>query len=153
MKYTVLELRKSKLPLTEESNLDLSEDLNGFEDILSSSECNVVETLTKHDSFYQVDAKIKIQLVLESSISLKEVPYDIETEATFLFTDNKEDANENDAILIENGTIDTKDAILTEILCNKPMTVCLPGEVYNSDDSEEDSINPAFASLADLLKN
>ncbi len=152
MRYTTLDLRKMKLPITETSEIDFSSDLIGLEDILSCSKATVVETLTKQDSFYQVDCSIKINLMIESSISLKEVPYEIVTNATFLYTDNKDDVSEYDAILIENGVIDTYDAILTEILCNKPMTVRLPGEEYNNDEDESEKINPAFAGLADLLK-
>ena len=152
MKFSVLELRKTKLPITQTSEIDFSNELNGFEDIISSEICNVSETISRNDGFYSVDATISIKLTLESAISLKEVPYEINTRTTFLFTENKEDVEDSDAILIENGEIDTFDAILTEILCNKPMTVSLPGEEYKNEESEEESINPAFASLADLLK-
>ena len=152
MRYATSDLRKMQLPLTEESEIDFSNDLIGLEDILSCSKAKVVETISKQDTFYKVDASIKINLVIESAISLKEVPYEIVTNVTFLYTFDKDDVSEFDAILIENGVVDTYDAILTEILCNKPMTVCLPGEEYKNDDDDKDNINPAFASLADLLK-
>ncbi len=152
MRYATSDLRKMQLPLTETSEIDFSSELIGLEDILSCSKANVVETISKQDTFYKIDASININLIIESAISLKEVPYEINTNVTFLYTNDKDDVSEFDAILIENGMIDTYDAILTEILCNKPMTVCLPGEVFTSDEEDNDNINPAFAGLADLLK-
>jgi uncharacterized metal-binding protein YceD (DUF177 family) len=153
MKYTISQLRKLNLPLYEESEFDFSNDLNGFEDILSSSKAAVKETLSKlDDNLYHLNAHIKIDLVLESSITLKKVPYAIDTILDVDYT--TQDVTDEDAILVENGTIDTTDAILTEILCQKPMTVRNQGEEFESDSVEEakDDVNPAFAGLADLLK-
>ena len=155
MKYTLLQLKKIKLPLTLEETFDFSEDLNGFEDILDSSEAVVTETLSQHGDVFVVKAHIKISLTLESCISLKRVPYVVDTDAVFEYTSNQEVSEDSDAIVIEKGTFDTRDAILTEILCNKPMTISLDGEEFEDDVvevEEEDKINPAFSGLADLLK-
>ncbi len=153
MKYTILELRKLNLPLSETNEFDFSEELNGFEDILSSSKAAVEETLSKlDDNFYHLKAHIKIDLVLESAITLEKVPYAIDTILNVDYT-TLQNVTDEDAIIVENNTIDTYDAILTEILCQKPMTVRNEGEEFESDVvEEEDKINPAFASLADFLK-
>lgn len=153
MKYTILELKKLNLPLNEVTEFDFSEELNGFEDILSSSKATVEETLTKlNDDYFHLKAHIKIDLVLESAITLEKVPYAIDTILNVDYT-TLQNVTDEDAIIVENNTIDTYDAILTEILCQKPMTAKNPGEEFESDlEEEEDKINPAFASLADFLK-
>lgn len=153
MKYTILELKKLNLPLNEVNEFDFSEELNGFEDILSSSKATVEETLSKvDDTFYHLKAHIRIDLVLESAITLEKVPYAIDTILNVDYT-TLQNVTDEDAIIVENNTIDTYDAILTEILCQKPMTARNEGEEFESDlEEEEDKINPAFASLADFLK-
>ena len=91
---------------------------------------------------------------MEDSISLKEIPYLIETTAEEIFST---DASMEDVFVIDGITIDTKEAILTNILINKPMSVT--NEEFESDFDEdedveevsEEYINPAFASLKDLL--
>ncbi len=154
MKYTLLQLKKTKLPLTVDETFDFKEELNGFEDILDSGIANVKETLEQHGDIYLVKAHINISLTLESCISLKKVPYVVDTDAQFEYISSAEQSENSDAIVIENGTIDTREAILTEILCNKPMTVYLDGEEFEDDieEDDDDKINPAFSSLADLLK-
>ena len=157
MKYTIFQLRKLNMPFSVEESIDFSKDLDGFEDILRSSIANVKETIRKvDDNTFIVEANIKICLILESSISLEEIPHDIDITEKFEYTLDKSLAEDSDAILIENNTVDTYDSILTEILCNKPMTSIIEGEEFISDEveekTEEENINPAFASLADLLK-
>jgi uncharacterized metal-binding protein YceD (DUF177 family) len=154
MKYAIPQLRKFKMPLRETSEIDFSQELNGFEDVLSSSKALVDETLSQiSEDTYNLKASIKITLTLQSAISLKEVPYAIDTVLDIEYTTNK-GTEDSDAIVIENNTIDTYDAILTEILCQKPMTVTLDGEEFIDEAPEDDTekINPAFQGLADLLK-
>ena len=154
MKYAIAQLKKFKMPLRETSEIDFSQDLNGFEDILSSSKATVEETLSQiTDDTYRLKAHIQIMLTLQSAISLKEVPYAIDTVLDIEYTTNK-GTEDSDAIVIENNTIDTYDAILTEILCQKPMTVKLDGEEFVDEAPEDDTnkINPAFQGLADMLK-
>ena len=156
MRYTLLQLKKTKLPLTENQEIDFSEELNGFEDIVDSSIAEISETLTQlSEDIYIVKAHIKISLTLESCITLEKVPYVVDTDCEFEYTTNAQLSENSDAIVIEKGTIDTRDAILTEILCNKPMTICKDGEEFVDDIvevEEENPINPAFSGLADLLK-
>jgi uncharacterized metal-binding protein YceD (DUF177 family) len=154
MKYAIPQLRKFKMPLRETSEIDFSQELNGFEDVLSSSKALVDETLSQiSEDTYNLKASIKITVTLQSAISLKEVPYAIDTVLDVDYTLDKS-TEDSDAIVIENNTIDTTDAILTEILCQKPMTVTLDGEEFIDEAPEDDTekINPAFQGLADLLK-
>ncbi len=156
MKYTVFQLRKLKMPFEVDEEFDLSNDLDGFEDILKSTPAHVIEKISQvSDDTWEIKAHISIILTLQSSISLKEIPYKVECDTEFEYTLDKDLANDSDAILVENNTIDTTDAILTEILCQKPMTSCYDDEEFESDiatDDSNDKINPAFAGLADLLK-
>ena len=56
------------------------------------------------------------------------------------------------AFLIEGVTLNTKEAILTNILCEKPMSFTKENFVSDvEEETEDDNINPAFASLKDLL--
>lgn len=151
MQLTLAQLRKLTFPYTCEESLDLSKELDGFEDIQSSSLVNVKTTIRERGiDTYLVKLQIHVDLVLEDAVSLKGVPYSIDTEAEEIFsTDDEID----DVFLIEGMTLNTKEAIITNILCEKPMSYTR--EEFESDveeePEEEDKINPAFASLKDLL--
>ncbi len=134
--------------------LDLSKDLDGFEDILSSSTCKVEGTLKERGiDTYLYEFSISIDLELEDAISLKAIPYKINAKASELFTT---DETLDDVIVIEGQTLDTYDAVLTAVICNKPMAYTeedFEDDVDDEDDNkvETEKINPAFASLKDLL--
>ena len=96
---------------------------------------------------------ISIELTLVDSISLKEVSYTVETDAEEIYTT---DDSIDDAFFIDGQTLDTKEAILTNILIAKPMSYTLEDDFYDEIEGEEieeeeEYINPAFASLKDLL--
>jgi uncharacterized metal-binding protein YceD (DUF177 family) len=90
---------------------------------------------------------------MEDSVSLKEISYIIEADAEEIYT--TDDLIE-DGFVIEGQTVDTKEAVLTNVLIAKPMSYTLE-EDYSFDneeeieEEEEEYINPAFASLKDLL--
>ena len=150
MQLTLAQLRKLSFPYSFEEQIDLSNELNGFEDIKSSSLVSVSYLIKERGiDTYLVKFKIHVDLVLEDSVSLKAVSYPIDTEVEELFTT---DDSIDDAFIIEGMTLNTKEAILTNILCEKPMSYT--EEEFESDideEDEEDKINPAFASLKDLL--
>lgn len=151
MRFTLAQLRKFSMPYSFDESLDLSNELDGFEDIISSKPCEV-HTVIKERGIdtYLCTFNIRIEVVMEDSVSLKEVPYTIETTAEEVFST---DDSIDDVFLIDGQTLDTKEAILTNILVNKPMS--LTNEEFESDIEEEEpeerKINPAFASLKDLL--
>ncbi len=151
MRFTLAQLRKLKMPYSYDESLDLSEELNGFEDIISSKPC-LVSTKVKERGLdtYLFSFNIKIEIIMLDSISLNEIPVTIETDAEEIFTT---DDSIIDAFLIDGITLDTKEAILMNILINKPMSITEEeyDEEYIEEDDKDDSINPAFASLKDLL--
>lgn len=150
MQFALAQLRKLAMPYSYDESLDLSDELDGFEDIISSKPCEV-HTVIKERGIdtYLCIFNIRIELMIEDSVSLNAIPYVIETTAEEIFTTDPEN---EDYFLIEGQTLNTKEAILTNILINKPMSVT--DEEFESDIEEEEEvekINPAFASLKDLL--
>ena len=150
MRFTLAQLKKYIMPYSYEETLDLSSDLDGLEDIVKSSPCVIKSTIyDRGDDTYKVSFNIKITLTLEDSITLKHFDFPIDVDAEEIFS--TDEANE-DAFLISGITLDTKEAIIANILINKPMTTS--SEEFESEieeDEPEEKINPAFASLKDLL--
>ena len=152
MKFTIAQLRKLSMPYQFSEDIDLSSDLNGLEDILKVLSTHVTETIyNRGDDSYRIDFTIDCNLILSDSITLEEIEYPINAKASEVFsTDEKEE----DAFLIEGITLDTKEAIIANILCNKPMSITnYEDEISDveEDNKEDDHVNPAFASLKDLL--
>jgi len=152
VKFTIAQLRKLSMPYQFSEDIDLSSDLNGLEDILKVLSTHVTETIyNRGDDSYRIDFSIDCNLVLSDSITLEEIEYPIKVSASEVFSTNED---EDDAFLIEGITLDTKEAIITNILCNKPMSITNSDIEINDvevDSKEDDHVNPAFASLKDLL--
>ena len=154
MRFTLAQLRKLQMPYKVFEKLDLSADLDNFEDIIRTSNVEVnYEIRERGLDTYLVTFNFKVELIMQCSISLKEVPFTIEGNAEELFSTND---NLEDVFLIEGQTLDTYEAVLTNVLINKPMTVVAEGVDFESDeepeeDTQEEKINPAFAKLKDLL--
>ncbi len=140
------------MPYKFNDELDLSIDLDGFEDILSSSVCKVEGTLKERGiDTYLYEFSFSIELILEDAISLKAIPYEINAKASELFTKDK---SLEDASIIDGETLNTYDAVLTAVLCNKPMAYTkesFEDDVDIDEIDEDNSINPQFAALKDLL--
>ncbi len=158
MRYTLAQLRKMKFPYTETNQFDFKSELDGFEDIISSSEAKVIETIANigPDS-YKVEMDISINLFLECAVTLEKIPYSIRTKACEYYTFDKETADNGDYVYLEGQTLDTKDEVLSDILIEKPMKSVKDGvdffdENIEDDEVEQEYINPAFAGLKDLLK-
>lgn len=152
MRLTLAQLRKVTFPYMVEEEIDLSEDLNDFEDIVSSKPCKV-KTVIKERGIdtYLVVLDIHQELEIIDSITLEKIPYVIETKAEEIYTTS---TDIEDAFVIDGITLDTKEAIVTNILINKPMSVSysdFEDDDESFDDEEDSNINPAFASLKDLL--
>jgi len=157
MRLALAQLRKLRFPYEMEEDMDLSEDLNGYEDIRESGIAHITYKITMLDTDkYLIHMNINIDLVLESAISLKPINKSIHAESDEVYM--QDPPFESDINPFDGQTLDTKEAIITNILCEKPMRSILEGEEFESGDDvldqEEDpnKINPAFASLADLLK-
>ena len=152
MKWALAQLNKIQMPYTFDECLDLSE-LNGFENIKTISNVNVRTTIKEYgDDTYQCEFIIKADIELEDSVSLEVINYHIDTKAEELYT-TREDMD--DATIIDTNTLDTKEAIIAAILSEKPVSISNYDYVDESDEDDstedEDNINPAFASLKDLL--
>lgn len=155
MRLAIAQLRKLKMPYSFTEELDLSDELNGFEDIISSSMAKVKGVIDEvsHDR-YLVSMDIFVTLKVTSAISLREIDLPISTSVEEIYSKQKEEYEDEDINIIEKDTLDTKDAIVTQILCEKPMRSVGDDEEYISDDDSfpDEDLNPAFSSLKDLLK-
>ncbi|HIT43430.1 TPA: hypothetical protein IAA91_01120 [Candidatus Avacholeplasma faecigallinarum] len=151
MQFTLAQLRKLIMPYSFDEVLDLSNDLDGFEDIISVKPCKV-HTIIKERGIdtYACIFDISVDIIMQDAVSLKEIPYHIETKAEEIFST---DDTIEDVFLIDGQTLDTKEAIVTNILINKPMIVSKEEFEFDeqADQDDEEYINPAFASLKDLL--
>lgn len=151
MRMTLAQLRKVAMPYHITEELDLSNELAGFEDVRSVKPVKVNYTICERgiDTYY-VTFSFEVELVMECSVTLQDVPYVIKDFAEEIFTT---DDSIEEAFIIEDQTLDTKEAVLTNILINKPMTVVAPGVDFTDDVTfeEQDDINPAFAKLKDFL--
>ena len=154
MRLTLAQLRKFRMPYKFEEDLDLNEELISFEDILESGLAHVTGVINEvaHDEF-EVELDIKVDLILEGAITLARVPYVVKAYARELFVVTKTD--DSAYFMIKGQTLDTTEAVVTNIICNKPMRVVAPGATFKSDIEEEpekkEYVNPAFSSLKDLL--
>lgn len=154
MKLTLAQLRKLQMPYRNSEELDLKAELVDFEDIIDTSLVHVdYEIRERGIDTYLVDFKYEVTLTMQCSITLNAVDYLIKEEGSEIFSTTDE---VEDVFLIEGQTLDTKEAIVTNILINKPMTVSTEGAEFISDEEpeeeiEEEKINPAFAKLKDLL--
>ena len=152
MKISIKELKTLKFPYSHSEDLDLEESLVGFEDILDASLCHVEYKIRRiDDSSYEFEFNISISLGIESSITLKRLPLEISSNFVEIYSTDDDYVESEDAILIEDGVIDTYDAVLTEILSNKPMSSHEEDEEFVDEGQDEEYINPYFAALDDIL--
>lgn len=152
MRLTLAQLHKLSMPYHTSEELDLESELSGFEDILSVSKVKVDYVIHERGlDTYFITFSFKVNLVMQCAITLQDVPYTISESAEEIFTT---DDQLEEAFIISNQTLDTKEAVLTNILIHKPMKIIAEGVEFDSDDDsleESDGINPAFAKLKDLL--
>lgn len=154
MRLALAQLRKLTLPYEASEDLDLTSELNGYEDIISSEPAHIKYIISELSlDKYLVHMEISIDLVVESAISLKHINKSISCSSDEIYLQNP--SIDEDVNPFDGQTLDTREAVLTNILCEKPMRSIGEGESFESDeieDEEEEKVNPAFASLADLLK-
>ena len=153
MRFTLAQLRKLRMPYHFTEELDLSDELNDFEDIISVENCIVNGEIRERGiDTYMIKFEITSDLIMRCAVTLEEVPYRIETTAEEVFSN---DETLEDAFPIEGQTDDTKEAVLTNVLIAKPMSYTVEEdyefEQEDFEEEEEEYINPAFASLKDLL--
>lgn len=152
MRFTLAQLNKLQLPYEFIDDVDLKDDLIGLEGILDIKSLNVKGKIkSEFNGIYKIGFELQCVLVLECAISLKPVEYEIETSFDEEFSLNEND----DCFLINGQTLDTKEAIITNLLINKPVRVIADGESFEDEDDhfedEETVSNNPFESLKDLL--
>ncbi len=152
MRFTLAQLNKLQLPYEFIDDVDLKDDLIGLEGILDIKSLNVKGKIkSEFNGIYKIGFDLQCVLVLECAISLKPVEYEIETSFDEEFSLNEND----DCFLINGQTLDTKEAIITNLLINKPVRVISDGESFDDEDDhfedEETVSNNPFESLKDLL--
>ena len=115
MKLTLAQLRKLQMPYRYSEELDLKDDLVDFEDIIDTSLVHVdYEIRERGIDTYLVEFKYEVTLTMQCSITLNEVDYVISEEGSEIFSTTDE---VEDVFLIEGQTLDTKEAILTNVIC------------------------------------
>lgn len=151
MRLTLAQLHKLAMPYHCTEELDISDELTGFEDIRSMSKVIVEYDIHERGlDTYFITFRFKVDLIMQCAITLQDVPYTISAEAEEIFTT---DDTIEEAFIITGQTLETKEAVVTNVLIQKPMTVYAEGISFEDEGSieEEDTINPAFAKLKDLL--
>ena len=151
MKFTLAQLRKLSFPYEYHETLDLSDKLNGLEDILKSGPCDVYTAINlAGEDDYVLNFDIEIDIVVQDAVSLKEIPLHLDIKSKELYSTDKD---KDDCTIIEGLTLDTSEAIIASILENKPMTSTNEdfADEIDEEDEKEENVNPAFASLKDLL--
>ena len=155
MRLTLAQLRKLPMPYKCHEELDLSSDLDNFEDIIKAHNVSVdYEIRERGLDTYLVTFSYHVDLIMQCCITLQEVACQVKGNAEEIFTT---DSNLEDAFYIEGQTLDTREAVLTNVLISKPMKVVAEGVTFEDDVDleaekvEEKKINPAFAKLKDLL--
>lgn len=154
MRFTLAQLRKFTMPYAFSDDVDLKS-LIGFESILDITNLKIEGVINRVDNeTYEITFKLVCDLVLECAITLKPVPYHIDTEFKEIFATDESD----EAFKIDGQTLDTQEAIITNLLINKPVNVYAEGASFTDEDEkfpdeveEERKVNPAFESLKDLL--
>jgi uncharacterized protein len=154
LKWTIHELiKKANYDNLIDEKIDLRNYLREEDEDL----VDLLETSVNGDYFYfpsdnlfEFNLHIKTTLIMLCSISLEEVPIDLEFDSQIKFSVNYID---DDTHVIDGITIDLKPYIFSEILVEKPMKVIKKG-VYETFKEEvtkltedEKQINNPFAKL------
>jgi hypothetical protein len=99
MQLTLVQLRKVAFPYTVDEDLDLTNELNGFEDIISISLVHVHSDIRERGiDTYEISFHSSCELTLEDSVSLEPISYPLDTGAVEIFTT---DSDLEDAFLID----------------------------------------------------
>ena len=153
MRLALAQLRKLTLPYEASEDLDLTSELNGYEDIISSEPAHVDYVITEVSlDKYLVKMDITINLVIESAISLRHLNKSISCTSEEIYVQNP--GIDEDVNPFIGQTLDTKEAVLTNILCEKPMRSVGEGEYFEDEyveEEDDDTSESPFASLKDLL--
>ena len=144
MKWSLQQLLKiQKFPYYFEETMDLSEEIEEIEDIYEIGPVNITGSINRlDDETYQFVYRIQVKLVLQCALTLDPVEYLFDEEYDEIYSTTEDD----EYILIEKNTIDTRQMVWSNIIIDKPINITRPDayEVLKSrgisleDEFEED---------------
>ena len=144
MKWSLQQLLKiQKFPYSFEETLDLSAEIEEIEDIYEIGPVNITGSINRLDhETYQFVYRIQVKLVLQCALTLDPVEYVFDEEYDEIYSTTEND----EYILIEKNTIDTRQMVWSNIIIDKPINITRPDayEVLKSrgisleDEFEED---------------
>lgn len=127
MIFSLLQLNKMRFPFTRSESLDLNEELSVLPNVSRVNNILIDYTFDRiSDNTYRVDMNIDLDIVLECSRTQNDIPYKNHIVAKEIFS--TEDLI--DAFKIDKQSLDTKEAVLTNIIINIPYNAHLE----NTDD-------------------
>lgn len=145
MRFTLAELRRRQFGDNAfEATADLRSYIDPTTDLLDVADVRYEGTFTiEADRFFHFDLTIQATLRVACAITLDpvEIPVDVSLRETF----TEDDTDEYRQI---NGiTIDLLPIIWSNIYLEKPMRVVKDGATFQSDETSDRKVNPAFEAL------
>jgi uncharacterized protein len=145
MKWTLGQLAKIEKPIIVNYELNLSEYLDKMPDVKAISMVKISgEGYELGFDEYVFSLDVKCDLTMVCAISLEDVIYPLEFHTDEIF---KTENNDGDDINLVTNVVDLDQVILSNIIMRIPMKVVKDGITFESDEKEEEYINPAFADL------
>ena len=149
MKWTLGQLAKIEKPIIVNYELNLSEYLDKMPDVKAISMVKISgEGYELGFDEYVFSLDVKCDLTMVCAISLEDVIYPLEFHTDEIF---KTENNDGDDINLVTNVVDLDQVILSNIIMRIPMKVVKDGASYDSEEKEEEYINPAFADLKKYL--
>ena len=149
MKWTLGQLAKIEKPIVVNYELNLSDSLDKMPDVKAISMVKISgEGYELGFDEYVFSLDIKCDLTMVCAISLEDVIYPLEFHTDEIF---KTENNDGDDVNLVTNVIDLDQVILSNIIMRIPMKVVKDGASYDSEEKEEEYINPAFADLKKYL--
>ena len=145
MKWTLGQLAKIEKPIIVNYELNLSEYLDKMPDVKAIIMVKISgEGYELGFDEYVFSLDVKCDLTMVCAISLEDVIYPLEFHTDEIF---KTENNDGDDINLVTNVVDLDQVILSNIIMRIPMKVVKDGITFESDEKEEEYINPAFADL------
>ncbi|MCR5333180.1 MAG: hypothetical protein K6E11_04110 [Bacilli bacterium] len=145
----ILEVNKlvSRKPLVVDE--DITFDADTYKCVLpliDVKSCHVTMEASRYDDFVEVNIKVKADVILQSSYTLKPFNFKLNTSEEYHFSSIKED-EESDFIVYKGSIIQMDEYIFNLISASIPMSPKAPGETFKSDSGDI-----RFMSEEDFLK-
>lgn len=121
MKWSIQQLQKlTNSPYKFEGKLDFSEDAKNVSDIIEINPAYVSGVITKiEQEKYRVQYHIDVLIIAQCALTLEPVDYHYVKDFDEIFSTNPSD----DEYLIEKNTLDLDNAVWSNILFDKPISI------------------------------